>query len=143
MHALGRLLNYRHIADGGYVSLKDADSASFFCYLGGAAGDTYTLTEAKDASGTGAQVLAAFTEFFTCTGDGSDAWVRTTQAAASTVVTSATAAQQSMCCEVEAAALDAGYTYVKLTSTGAGLVTAVTHDLEVQRRPNNLPALGV
>lgn len=143
MHALGRLMNYRHIADGGYISLKDADSASFLCYLGGAAGDTYTLTQAQDASGTGAKVLAAFTEFFTCTGDGSDTWTRTTQAAASTVVTSATAAQQSMCCEVEAAALDAGFTYVKLTSTGAGLVTAMTHDLEVQRRPNNLPALGV
>lgn len=143
MHALGRLFNYRHLADGGYISLKDADSASFFCYLAGAAGDTYTLTEAKDASGTGAQVLAVFTEFFTCSGDGSDTWTRHTQAAASTVVTSAVTAQNSMCCEVEAASLDAGFTYVKLTSTGAGLVTAVTHDLEVQRRPSNLPALGV
>lgn len=143
MHALGRLMNYRHIADGGYISLKDADSASFLCYLGSAAGDTYTLNQAQDASGTGAKALTALTEYFTCTGDGSDTWTRTTQAAASTVVTSATAAQQSMCCEVEAAALDAGFTYVKLTSTGAGLVTAMTHDLEVQRRPNNLPALGV
>ena len=37
--------------------------------------------------------------------------------------------------------LSAGYTHVKCTSTGAGTVVAVLHDLKTQRTPGNLPAL--
>lgn len=143
MEALGRLFNYRHVADGGYISLKDAAAASFLCYLTGAAGDTYTVQEAKDAAGTGAQNLAKVTQYYTCTGDGSDAWTKRTQAAAATVVTAAAATQNGMAFSVSANSLSDGYKYLKVTSTGAGLVTAMTHDLAVQRTPENLPALGV
>ena len=140
---LGRVFNYRHLADGGWVRLDNAAGISFFCYLTGAAGDTYTLQQAKDASGTGAANLAVITEYFTCTGDGTDAWVRHTQAAAATVVTAAAADENSMCVEVDAMALSHLFKYVKLTSTGSGLVTAVQTNLEVERRPSNLPALSV
>lgn len=140
--ALGRLFNTTPAADGVWIGLKEASGVTFSCFLTGAAGDTYTLQEAKDSSGTGAQNLAIITECWTNTGNASDAWTRRTQAAAATVVTAAAATQNAMVCEVESASLDDGYAYVKLTSTGAGAVTALTRDLLTQRAPANLPAMG-
>lgn len=137
MEALGRLVHPVAIADGVYVALKNAGGVTFSCYLAGAAGDTYTLTEAKDAAGTGAQVLATITRYHTSNGVGG-AWTLNTQASASTVVTTATTAQNGMVVEVEQAELSDTYKYVKLTSTGAGLVHAILRDLEVQRKPANL-----
>lgn len=141
--ALGRIFNYRHLADNGYIRLDNAGHATFLCYLAGGVGDTYTLTEATSAAGGGAQVLAVITRYYTCTGDGSDAWVLRTQSVGSTVVTAAAAAQNGMALEIEANSLSAGYKYIKLASTGAGLVTAVHTDLADQRRPDSLPAIGV
>lgn len=140
---LGRVFNTVPAGDGTWISLKAAGGVSFLCYLGGAAGDTYTLQEAKDASGTGAQNLATVTTYWTNTGNGTDAWVKRTQAAAATVTTAATAAQQAMVVEVLGTSLSDTYKYVKVTSTGSGTVNALTTDLTTQRDPNNLPAMGV
>jgi len=141
--ALGRLFNSTPAGDGKWISLREAAGVAFLCYLSGAAGDTYTVQEAKDAAGTGAQNLAAITEYYTNTGDGSDAWTRRTQAAAATVVTAAAATQNAAVFEVEGTQLSDTYKYVKVTSTGAGTVNAVTRDLMTQRTPANLPAMGV
>ena len=141
--ALGRLFNTSPAADGVWINLREAGGIAFLCYLGGAAGDTYTLQEAKDSSGTGAQNLAVVTEYFTNTGNASDAWTRRTQAAAATVVAAATATQQAAVFEVENTQLSDTYKFVKVTSTGAGTVNAVTRDLMTQRGPANLPAMGV
>lgn len=140
--ALGRLFNTSPAADGKWINLREAGGVAFLCYLAGAAGDTYTLQEAKDASGTGAQNLAVVTEYFTNTGDASDAWTRRTQAAAATVVTAAAATQNAAVFEVENTQLSDTYKYVKVTSTGAGTVNAVTRDLMTQRAAANLPAMG-
>lgn len=140
--ALGRLFNTAPAADGVWINLRQAGGVAFLCYLAGAAGDTYTLQEAKDSSGTGAQNLAVITEYHTNTGNGTDAWTRRTQAAAATVVTAAAATQNAMVVEVEGTSLSDTYKYVKLTSTGAGTVNAVTRDLVAQRTPANLPAMG-
>ncbi len=141
--ALGRLFNVQSACDGVWINLKDAGGIAFVCYLGGAAGDTYTLQEAKDAAGTGAQNLACVTEYHTNTGNGTDAWTRRTQAAAATVVTAAAATQNQMVVEVEATQLSDTYSFVKLTSTGAGTVAAAKRDLRASRAPANLPAMGV
>ena len=143
MEALGRLGNPILQADNVYINLKDGAGVQFLCYLAAAAGDTYTLTEAKTAAGGSAQVLATITRYHTCTGDGTDTWTLRTQAAASTVVTAAAATQNAMVVEVEGVELSAGYKYLKLASTGAGRVTANLRDLTVQRAPASLPALGV
>lgn len=140
MEALGRVFNSINSADGVYAPLRDAGGVSFLCFLAGAAGDTYTLTEAKSSGGSGAQVLATIERYWTSTGVGG-VWTLHSQAAASTVVTAASAAENGMIVEVEAPELSALYTHVKLTSTGAGLVTAVLRDLHVKRGPSNLPAL--
>lgn len=137
MEALGRTLNPVAIGDGVYVNLRDYEGVTFLCYLAGAAGDTYTLVEAKDAAGTGAQNLATITRYHTSNGVGG-VWTLNTQASAATVVTTATTAQNGMVVEVEQAELSDTYKYVKLTSTGAGLVTPILRDLEVQRKPANL-----
>lgn len=143
MKGLGDLFNTTPAADGVWINMKAAESISFLCFLTGAAGDTYTLQEAKDASGTGAQNLACITEYHTNTGNGTDAWTRRTQAAAATVVTAAAATQNAMVVEIEAAQLSATYDFVKLTSTGAGTVNALTHHMSHRRAPANLPAMGV
>lgn len=140
--ALGRLINSTPAADGVWINMREASGITFLCYLAGAAGDTYTLQEAKDSSGTGAQNLAVITEYHTNTGNGTDAWTRRTQAAAATVVTAAAATQNAMVVEVEGTSLSDTYKYVKLTSTGAGTVNAVTRDLVTGRAPANLPAMG-
>lgn len=140
MEALGRVFNAIAVGDAVYVPLKDAGGVSFLCYLAAAAGDTYTLTEAKDAAGTGAQVLATIERYWTSNGVGG-VWTLHTQAAGSTVVTAAATAENGMVVEVEAPELSALYTHVKLASTGAGLVTPILRDLHVKRKPSNLPAL--
>ena len=141
--ALGRLINVTPAADGVWIALKGAAAGvTFSCFLTGAVGDTYTLQEAKDNAGTGAQNLAIITEFHTNTGNASDAWTRRTQAAAATMVTAASAVQNAAVLEVEGTSLSDTYKYVKLTSTGAGAVTAIQRDLGVQRAPASLPATG-
>lgn len=142
--ALGRLINPTGAAgDGVWIALKGAAAGiTFDCYLAGAVGDTYTLQEAKDSAGTGAQNLVIITEYHTNTGNGSDALTRRTQAAAATVVTAAAATQNHMVVEVEGTSLSDTYKYVKLTSTGAGLVNPIQRDLGAQRAPANLPATG-
>lgn len=143
MEALGRLFNVQYLMDNVYVNLRDAGGVTFLCYLTGGAGDTYTLTEAKTAAGGSAQVLATITRYHTSTGNASDAWTLHTQAAASTFATAAAATENCAVVEVEASELSADFDYVKLASTGAGLVVAITRDLVVQRAPANLPAMGV
>lgn len=141
--ALGNLFNTTPAADGVWINLKAAGAVAFLCYLGGAAGDTYTLQEAKDASGTGAQNLACITRYHTNTGNGSDAWTERSQAAAATMVTAAAATQNAAVVEVMGTSLSDTYKFVKLTSTGAGTVNAVTTNLASQRAAANLPAMGV
>lgn len=140
MEALGRVLNAIAIADNVYVPIKDCGGVTFLCYLAAAAGDTYTLTEATSAGGGGAQVLATIKRYHTGNGVGG-VWTLHEQASASTVVTAAATAENGMVVEVEEAELSDGYTHIKLASTGAGLVTAIQRDLQVQRKPSNLPAL--
>jgi hypothetical protein len=140
--ALGRLFNVSSAADNVWINVKDAGGVTFACYLGGAAGDTYTLQEARDAAGTGAQNLPVVAEYHTCTGNGSDKWTRRTQAAAATITTAATAAQNAMVCEVEGTSLSDGFRFIRLASTGSGTVTAITRDLRYQRTPANLAAMG-
>ena len=140
--ALGRVFNSAPAADAVWINLKEIGGVSFVCYLAGAVGDTYTLQEARDAAGTGAQNLPIVTDYHTSTGNGSDQWVKRTQAAAATVVTAAAANQNAMVVEVRGPQLSDGYRYVRVSSTGAGTVNAVAQDLMSGRAPELLPAMG-
>lgn len=141
--ALGRVVNVQSAMDNVYVNMRKTGGILVVGYLAGAAGDTYTVTEAKDASGTGAQVLATVTRYFTNTGNGSDAWTLRTQAAASTVVAAAAATQNQCVFHILPEELSDTFDYIKVASTGAGTVTIISFDLTVQRAAANLPAMGV
>jgi hypothetical protein len=136
MDGLGRVFNVLPVADDVYVSLRDASAVSFICV--NASGDTYTLTEAKDAAGTSAQALATMGDFYISATVGA-VWSKVTHAVASTIVP--TSSQDVAVITVRAEELSDTYDYVKLASTGAGTVVALLHDLTVQRKPENLPAL--
>lgn len=136
MEALGRLFNVLPVADDVYVNLKDCEGVTFVGVL--TSGDTWTLTEAQDASGTGAAALATITRAHVSATVGA-AWSLVTQAAASTVVT--TASQDVVVIEVDAVELSDGFDFVKLASTSTGTVVAITRDLKVRRKPANLPAM--
>lgn len=136
MNGLGHRLNILPVADDVYVNMRDCGGITFVGVL--TTGDTWTLTEAKDASGTGSQVLATISESHYSVTVGS-AWIRQTHANVSAVTT--TSAQDVICIEVEAAELSDTYDWVKLTSTSTGIVIAIQRGLKVQRAPANLPAL--
>lgn len=137
MEALGRLFNVLPTADDAYVDMRNASGVTFIGVL--AAGDTWTLTEQKP-DGSGDQVLATIERYYTAATNGA-VWVLHEQAAASTVVT--TASEDVVCIHVNEQELSAGYSMVKLASTSTGTVFAITHDLKVQRDPANLPAMAV
>lgn len=133
---LGRVLNIIPTADGVEVNMKDAGAVTFI----GVGADTYTLQEATSAAGAGAQNLAVIERVSSnASAAGASAWANADQAAAATVVTTAAA----VAFTVRAEQLSDGFSYLRVTSTGAGLVYAITHELHVQRKPENLPALGV
>ena len=136
MEALGRLFNVLSVADDVYVSMKECGGITFVCTL--AAGDTWTLTEAKDAAGTDAAALSTITRSHVQETVGA-VWELLTQTAASTEVTSSS---QDVCViEVDATELSDGFDWVKVASTSTGTVVAIQRDLKEQRKPANLEAL--
>lgn len=136
MDFLGRVGNVLAVADDVYVPLKDAEAVTFVGVL--TTGDTWTLTEASDAAGTGAAVLATMDHYAVQATVGA-AWQELTQAAASTIVT--TSSQDCVVVTINASELSDGKDWVKLASTSTGTVVAILHDLKVQRAPAKLAAL--
>ena len=135
MEFIGRGCNVLANADDVYVPLHNCGGVLFIGFL--AAGDTWTLTEEK-ADGSGDQALATITRWYTQATPGA-VWVKHTQAAASTVVSSSS--EDVVAIEVQAQELSAGYSRVKIASTSTGTVQAILYDLHVQRDPANLAAL--
>ncbi len=133
---LGAIFNVLTTANDTYISMKDCGSVAFVCLNTG--GDTWTLTEATDASGTGAVALATITTSHVSATVGA-AWTRLTQAAASTEVSSSS---QDVCViQVSDYELSDGFDFVKIAATGSGTVVAITYDLKVQRKAVNQPAM--
>lgn len=142
MEGLGRLFNVApsvggaSAANGKAISLKNAGGVTFI--LNGA--DTYTLTVASTSGGTYATPGAIIAQKYTSTAaDGSAAWVKASQTASNAV----TVASGVAAIYVDAKSLPDTKVYIKCTVTGTtGVVTAIVHDLTVQRTPGNLAALG-
>jgi hypothetical protein len=140
MEGLGRLYNLLPTGDGVYVSLKQATGVAFLCV--GANAETFTLAEAKDAAGTGAQNLATITRYYSnSAAAAATAWVKEAIAAGAVVTT--TTAKPVAVIEIQADELSDDYSYVKVTSSSTGTVVGILHDLNVQRAPANLVAPGV
>jgi hypothetical protein len=135
MEALGRTVNVVPIAAGQAISMKQASSVMFVC----TGADTFTLTVSDTFGGTYATPGNIITRKITNSAtNGTAAWVETTQAASNAVVS----AGGTVVFHVASASLPDTKVYIKCAASVAGLVTAVTHDLVVQRKPANLPALS-
>lgn len=135
LESLGRSIDVIPIAGSQGFSLKNAAGVLFVC----TGTDTYTLTCATSFAGSyGATGLAPFVRKYVATGtNGTGAWAKTTQAASNVVTGTGTTAFY-----LDANSLPDTFTYVKLTPTGAGLITAILGDLQVQRAPANLAIKG-
>jgi hypothetical protein len=134
MEGLGRLFNVAPIAAGAAVSLKDATAVTFVC----TGNDTFTVTCASTFGGSyatpGNIVVTKYTNTAT---NGTAAWVKATQASNAVTIASGAVAFT-----VFANSLPDTKTYVKCSAGSGGLVTAIVHDLMVQRTPANLAILG-
>lgn len=136
MEALGRTINVAPIVDGVGISLKSAEAVTFVC----TGADTYTITVADALAGSYATPGAIISTYYQAAAtNGTAAWTKITQAASNAVVQ---ASAYTTVITVHATSLPDGKTHVKCTSTASGLVTAIVHDLHVQRTPANLPILS-
>lgn len=151
---LGRVVDVIPIAAGQGFSLKNANAVDFFC-TGDGSTSVFTLTVAATFGGT-YYTYSDFTPNFTpftyyygqTATNGTAAWFRTTMTAANAVTPGTTGTPgktfTSAMIPLFSTQLPDGYSYVKMTNSGgAGLVTAVLHDLSVARAPANLKILGV
>lgn len=137
MEGLGRVFNIIPVADGVFVNLTASTAVTFIGVKSG--GDTYTVQSSATASG-GADLDVVTYWYESTAADGSAAWTKhASQTADAAVVSTAILVG----IEVTGKSLPDGHKYVKCTSTSTGLVYAIVHDLTVQRKPANLPALGV
>lgn len=136
MEALGRLFNLVPTADGVEVDMSAAAGATFVCV----GNEQYTLQEAQDGDGTGAQNLAVIDRFFQGPPSATAQWTLETQTAAATVDPD-DATNTVVIFHVSAEQLSDGFTHLLVNAASAGLVTAIVHDLAVQRSPELLPAL--
>lgn len=134
MEGLGRVFNSVPTGDGVWINMRDSSSAAFV--LVGA--DTYTLQEATDAAGTGAQDLATIDRAYTNAGAvGATTWVETEQTAAATIVVAANAV-----IHVHGTELSDDFDYIAVTAGATGAVQVFTYDLVTSRNPENLRAVS-
>lgn len=134
---LGRLYNVIQPASGTYINMRDCAGISFIGFeVDGAT--QFQLTFAADAAGTGAVTPSVIDHFYGRSADQSNGvWIRSTMTLGS-LVTAADVTQDQVCIEVSAAMCPDGKPWVKLTADGAGVVTAILHDLAYSRAPQNL-----
>jgi hypothetical protein len=145
--ALGRLVDVeQQISAGashiGCVSLKDAAGVTFVCTGGfNGGGDTFTVKQ-SGASVAASGVFTAFnpiTRYYTkATLNGTSQWVDSGDLAAN--LGTVTIGSGAIAFYVGADDLPAGSMYVEVVPGTSGIVTAILHDLEVQRNPKYLRA---
>jgi hypothetical protein len=135
MEGLGRTFNCVPIAAGAALSLRDAGGVTFVC----TGNDTFTLTCSDSFGGSYASPGNIITKKITNTAtNGTAAWATATQTASNAVTISSGA----VAFYVSGDSLPDGKAYVKVSVGASGLVTAVFHDLTVQRKPDNLAIVG-
>lgn len=137
MEGLGRLLDVIPIAAGQGFKFRGASAVTFVC----TGADTFTLTVASTFAGSYATPGSVINHFYQrADTNGTHAWTRQTQAASNAVVQAN--AGYTTAFEVLTSFMSDPSAYLKVSAGGSGLVTAILHDLTVQRKPANLEILG-
>lgn len=137
MEGLGRVLDVVPIASGVYISMKNCSGITFVC----TGADTFTVREAKDSSGTSVQNIGnVITHYYQNTSTaGAAGWTKQPQAAGAAVTQ---AGAYTTVIEIFGSQMDDGFDYIYCHAAASGLVTAIPHDLTVQRSPANLATLS-
>lgn len=136
MEGLGRLVDVIPIAAGQGFKFRGASAVLFVC----TAADTFTLTAASTFAGSYTSPGNVINHYYQrAATNGTVAWTKVTQSASNAVVqgsafTTAFEVLTSMIADPQA--------YLKISVGGSGLVTAILHDLTVQRKPANLEILS-
>ena len=145
MKALGRVINIVGFASGIHIDLANASGVTFVCYEDGGA-QNIDIKESK--AGADETPLAVVTEIFASNGVGGVHTKETTDANGalgtgdSAIVKKDTVNFDVAVFYIGASELSDLFDSVEVT-VDAGTVTAIVHDLLVQRAPENLPASGV
>ena len=136
MEALGRLFDAAMIADGAPVRLRNCSGVTFLCTA--AAAETYTVTYgATSAAATDpGDIIDHY--YVTLSEDGTTAWSKVDVDPANNTFLTTAGVPNTVAIHVSTKSLPDDAKYLKCTSTGAGLVSAILHDLESQRGPANM-----
>lgn len=136
MEGLGRLVDVIPIAAGKAFKFRGASAVLFVC----TAADTFTINVGSSFGSVATSPGNIINHYYQrADTDGTHAWTKQTQAA-SNAVTQGSAYTTAF--EVLTSMIADPYNYIKITVGGSGLVTAILHDLVVQRKPANLEVLG-
>jgi hypothetical protein len=118
--------------------LKDAAGVTFVCWVAGSGGDTFIVKQSGAHSGT-YTAFNPITRYYTkATLDGTSQWVDSGDLASN--LGTITIGSGSVAFYVGADDLPAGSCYVEVVPGTSGIVTAILHDLEIQRNPKYLRA---
>jgi hypothetical protein len=136
MEGLGRVLDVIPIAAGQAFKFRNASAVLFVC----TGADTFTLTASGTYGGSYTSPGNVITHYYQrADTNGTHAWTRQTQAASNAVVQGSA---YTTAFEVLTSMVADPQDYLKVSVGASGLVTAILHDLMVQRKPANLEILG-
>jgi hypothetical protein len=135
MDGLGRVFNVVGTADGIEIDVSECSAVTFICV----GDEAYTVQEATSAAGAGATDLDVVDHFYKTDVDGGGAWTKVTQAADAEVDPNGTGMAVFT---VDTASLSDGFGFLLVNAAASGLVTAILHDLAVQRAPERLDAVA-
>ena len=120
------------------VSLKDAAGVTFICWVPSQGGDTFIVKQSGTAGGT-YTAFNPITRYYTkLLQDGTTTWTDSGDLASN--LGTITIPSGTVAFYVGADDLPAGSCYVEVAPGTSGIVTAILHDLEVQRNPKYLRA---
>jgi len=145
IEGLGNLFNVVPLASGKHVSLANATGITFICYEDAGA---QSITVKESLAGSGEQALGVLTHYYASNGIGG-VWTRETSDAngalsdASSMVKKDTTAFDCAVFYIASEQLSEGFDSVEVTIDGAGICTAIVHDLNIMRTPANLTAAAV
>ncbi len=136
MEGIGRLVDVIPIAAGQGFKFRGASAVLFVC----TGADTFTITAASTFAGSYATPGNIINHYYQrTTTNGTVAWTKQTQALSNAVVQ---ASAYTTAFEVLTSMIADPQAYLKVSVGASGLVTAILHDLVVQRKPANLEILS-
>lgn len=146
MQGLGRVFDVVHDASGNMVSLKNASAVSFIVKSSGAS--SLAIVAAKTFGGSTQNWTTANgygqTAYFwqEAAVNGTAQWTKQTATWTTNSVALAATTGYTSVITVYTSQLADTYCYIQATGTNTTTCIALLHDLEVQRTPSNLAALG-